>query len=167
MLTNREVLRLKVAKKNYYALPESLELLSRPLARNKLMILSPFDNLLIQRKRMQALFNFNYQLECYLPEAKRRYGYFSLPVLWEGQLVARMNCKIEREEARLHIHHLALDPGVKKREAFALALRQELTAFLGFNECSHIRLHRVSPSHFQPLLRAQIDGWGENQRSNC
>ena len=55
---------------------DAFELLNQPLSRTKLKILSPFDNLLIQRKRMQSLFNFDYLLECYVPEAKRQFGYF-------------------------------------------------------------------------------------------
>jgi uncharacterized protein YcaQ len=66
-----EVLVVRLGKIPYYTLPASLERLNKPLARRKLTILSPFDNLLIQRKRMQALFGFDYLLECYLPEAKR------------------------------------------------------------------------------------------------
>ena len=82
----------------YFALPESLELLRKPLSRSKLKILSPFDNLLIQRKRMKTLFSFDYQIECYVPEGKRQYGYFSLPILWDGKLVARMDCKADRKK---------------------------------------------------------------------
>jgi uncharacterized protein YcaQ len=70
------------------ALPESLVLLNKPLARSKLKILSPFDNLLIQRQRMRNLFGFDYQIECYVPAAKRKHGYFSLPILWGGRLVS-------------------------------------------------------------------------------
>ncbi len=49
--------------------------------RNLMGILSPFDNAVIQRDRLKALFDFDYQIECYVPSTKRKYGYFSLP-LW-------------------------------------------------------------------------------------
>ncbi len=157
MVSNRELLRIRSGGNSYYALPDSLDLLSKPLARNKLKILSPFDNLLIQRKRIQTLFGFDYLLECYLPEAKRRYGYFSLPVLWDGQLVARMDCKTERSKSLLHIHHLALEPGLVINNAFALALSKELGSFLQFNNCSKLRLHRTTSAGFKPVLQSVID----------
>jgi len=146
MVLAGELLELRVGPVCYYALPASLELLSKPLARSKLKILSPFDNLLIQRKRMAAIFGFNYLIECYLPAAKRRYGYFSLPILWDGKLVARMDCKADRRESMLHIHHLALEPKLLKTEAFFLALRKELQSFMQFNHCKELRLHRSSPA---------------------
>jgi uncharacterized protein YcaQ len=122
-----------------------------------LKILSPFDNLVIQRKRMKALFGFDYLIECYVPEAKRRYGYFSLPILWDGKLVARMDCKTERKESLLHIHNLALEPPALKTEAFFLALRKELESFLKFNHCHNIRLHRTSPANVKPALQTVIN----------
>jgi len=103
MCTNNELIKLAVGSQTYFALPDSLNLLSKSLAKSRLKILSPFDNLLIQRKRMQNIFDFNYQIECYTTAAKRKYGYFSLPILWDGQLVARMDCKAERSIAKLHI----------------------------------------------------------------
>ncbi len=153
MVSNRELLQLGVDGALYYALPASLELLGKPLSRNKLKILSPFDNLVIQRKRMKALFEFDYLIECYVPEAKRRYGYFSLPILWDGKLVARMDCKTERKESLLHIHNLALEPSALKTEAFFFALRKELEAFLRFNHCHHLRLHGSSPAKLKPELQ--------------
>ena len=156
MISNKEVLQVNIGNNIYYALPASLELLKKPLARSKLKILSPFDNLLIQRMRIQALFNFDYQIECYLPEEKRRYGYFSLPVLWDGKLVARMDCKAERKKSMLHIHHLALEPGLVKTDRFVLALSKELASFLQFNNCGNLRLHRTTPANFKPVLQAAI-----------
>lgn len=153
MVSDGEVLQLSVGDQSYFALPNSLELLGKPLARSKLKILSPFDNLLIQRKRMQVLFGFDYQIECYVPEAKRQYGYFSLPILWDGRLVARMDCKANRKTCCLHINHLVLEPWLKKIDAFASALQKELTSFMAFNSCSHFKLHRTSPSH----LKAELD----------
>jgi uncharacterized protein YcaQ len=157
MVSNGELLQISAGGNSYYALPATLELLSKSLARRKLKILSPFDNLLIQRKRMQALFGFDYLVECYVPETKRQYGYFSLPVLWDGKLVARMDCKTERKKSLMHIHHLALEPGLVKTDAFALALCKELAAFLQFNNCSNLRLHRITPANFKPVLQTVIN----------
>jgi uncharacterized protein len=97
MHSSGELVQINVHNHHYYALPDSIELLNNSLFSSRLKILSPFDNLLIQRKRMQILFDFEYQIECYVPEAKRKYGYFSLPILWAGKLVARMDCKAERK----------------------------------------------------------------------
>ncbi|MBN48793.1 MAG: hypothetical protein CMN85_04575 [Spongiibacteraceae bacterium] len=144
MVAGGELLQVSVGSSDYYALPESMQLLGKPLPRSKLKILSPFDNLLIQRKRMRALFDFDYQIECYVPAAKRRYGYFSLPVLWGGRLAARMDCTAERKTGVLHIHHLALEHWVEKKDAFFSALEKELKAFLQFNDCSQFELHRTS-----------------------
>jgi len=156
MVLSGEVLRVSAGDKNYYALPASLELLNKPLARSKLKILSPFDNLVIQRGRIQTLFGFNYLLECYVPAPKRIYGYFSLPILWDGKLVARMDCKTERKKSLLHIHHLALEPNFRKTDAFCLALYKELTAFLKFNNCSNLQLHKTTPEKIKPILQNVI-----------
>ncbi len=156
MHLNNELIKLTVGELTYYALPNSMELLNNPLSRSKLKILSPFDNLLIQRKRIQNLFNFNYQIECYVPSAKRKYGYFSLPILWDGKLVARMDCKAERDKSVLHINHLALEPHLKKEDAFATALSNELKSFMKFNNCSSINLHKTSPEKFKLILQPII-----------
>ena len=148
-----EILRVRVGGENFFALPASLELLGKRHARGKAKILSPFDNLVIQRKRLQVLFDFDYLIECYVPAAKRRYGYFSLPILWDGRLVARMDCKVERKQSVLHIRHLALEPWLRKTEAFLAALEGELTAFLRFNRCDRLLVHRTSPSHLRDALR--------------
>ena len=156
MESTGDVLQIRAGGNRYYALPASLELLNRPLARSKLKILSPFDNMLIQRKRMQALFDFEYQLECYVPEAKRQYGYFSLPILWNGRLVGRMDCKTLQKNSLLHIHHIALEPGLDDTDAFVTALCKELAAFLRFNNCSELHLHKTTPGHLKPVLQTAI-----------
>jgi len=153
MLLNRELLKISTGGISYYALPASMELLSKSLARSKLKILSPFDNLVIQRKRVQALFGFDYLIECYVPEAKRQYGYFSLPILWDGRLVARMDCKAERKQSQFHIYHLALEPGLVKTDAFFHALTKELASFMQFNNCNYLQLHKTSPAKFKPALQ--------------
>jgi len=96
-------------------------------------------------------------MECYVPKAKRQYGYFILPVLWDGKPVARMDCKTERKKSLLHIHHLALEPWLVKPEAFTLALCKDLASFLQFNNCSNLRLHRTTPANFKPELQTVIN----------
>ena len=127
----------------YLALPGSLKKLLQPLSRKQARILSPFDNLVIQRKRMLDLFDFDYQIECYVPEPKRKFGYFALPILWDGRLVARMDCKADRKSSTMHVLKLLTEPGLKKVEALAHALSDELQKFTSFNGCKHIELHEV------------------------
>jgi len=154
LLSKGEVIQIHVSGNNYYVLPDSLDLLNKPLARSQLKILSPFDNLLIQRKRTLELFGFDYFLECYVPASKRKFGYFALPVLWDGKLVARMDCKADGKKSHMHIHHLALESGHAKTEAFALALSKELISFLQFNNCTSLTIHRTSPSSFKHKLKS-------------
>lgn len=59
-------------------------------------LLSPFDPVVWDRRRALELFNFDYRLECYTPKEKRRYGYFTLPVLHRGELVGRIDAKAHR-----------------------------------------------------------------------
>lgn len=156
MVLAGELRQIRVCGEPYHTLPTSLKLLNKPLARSRLKILSPFDNLVIQRQRMQALFGFDYQIECYVPAAKRRYGYFTLPILWDGRLAARMDCKADRRESRLHIHLLALEPWLKKIDAFLQSLRKELRSFMQFNGCNVLCVHRVSPARVKASLQAAM-----------
>lgn len=66
-------------------------------------ILSPFDPLVIQRKRLQAFFDYEHRFEAYLPKEKRQYGYFALPVLIGDEMVAAIDLKTDRENSRLLI----------------------------------------------------------------
>ncbi|WP_028110002.1 winged helix-turn-helix domain-containing protein [Ferrimonas futtsuensis] len=127
----------------YFTTDLALALLERRLSRKEAKILSPFDNLLIQRKRVSALFGFDYQLECYLPKAKRQYGYFCLPVLWDGRLVARADCKAHRQQRHLEVMSLHMEQGLRRRDAFMQALEQELSDFAEFNHCDSVSIGQV------------------------
>ena len=82
--------------------------LERPLPRlnNRMLILSPFDNSVIQRERLKALFQYDYRIECYVPAAKRQYGYFCLPLLFRDEFIGRMDCKAHRKTSHLEIKSL-------------------------------------------------------------
>lgn len=140
---------LMVGNEVYYALTTSLELLNRPLMRSKCKIISPFDNLIIQRKRISHLFGFDYVLECYVPEAKRKFGYFVLPILWNGKFVARMDCKADRKTSVLHVHQMFLEPNIVKTDRFLAAFIKELDAFMHFNACTRINIHKSTPDNLK------------------
>jgi len=75
--------------------------------------LSPFDPLVWDRERCKAMFDFDYRIECYTPEAKRRYGYFTLPILRHGLLIGRLDAKAHRKEGLFEVRALHLEPSVK------------------------------------------------------
>ncbi|MFW6764130.1 winged helix-turn-helix domain-containing protein [Acinetobacter pittii] len=100
-----------------------------------LKILSPFDNSLIHRDRLASLFEFDYRIECYVPAAKRVYGYFCLPILYQDELVGRVDCKAHRSIKELEVISLHLEKTVKNKELFFFELEQELKRFAAFNQC--------------------------------
>ncbi|MFL2523082.1 MAG: winged helix-turn-helix domain-containing protein [Candidatus Azotimanducaceae bacterium] len=121
----------------YYIEPQHLE---QPMPRldNRLKILSPFDNAVIQRKRLIDLFAFDYQLECYVPAPKRRYGYLALPLLYKDNFVGRMDCKAHRADKVLEIKGLFFESGHDTPEVHA-ALDKALPDFAGFQGCDSVR----------------------------
>ncbi|MFA0442819.1 hypothetical protein BCU70_21790 [Vibrio sp. 10N.286.49.C2] len=144
MLEDRRLVSVNIKGDQYVMFPEALERLKNPLSRSKAAILSPFDNALIQRKRTKALFDFDYLLECYVPEAKRQFGYFCLPVLWNGELVARMDCKANRTTMTLEVRHLFVEAKLRKMDKFMSALEAELQQFATFNGCESFKILRVT-----------------------
>ena len=161
MFEDKQVVKVDIQGSEYYVLPDAFELLNQPLSRTKLKILSPFDNLLIQRKRIQSLFNFNYLLECYVPEAKRQFGYFSLPILWQSGLVARMDCKVDRKSRILHIRNLVVEDRVKSHESLIHALCNELKHFMVFNQCDEMIVSTTTPTNFGQGL---MEHWHSGRR---
>jgi uncharacterized protein YcaQ len=100
----------------------------RPVRRTTL--LSPFDRLIHDRDRIQALYDFYYRLEIYVPKAERQYGYFVLPVLHRDRLVGRIDPEVDRERGVLKLHavHWERDPVEIERPVRSLA------RFLGVEE---------------------------------
>jgi uncharacterized protein YcaQ len=103
----------------------------------QIRILSPFDNLLIHRERLSKLFNYEYRLECYVPVAKRKFGYFCLPILFNNEFVARMDCKAHRKEKRFEIIQFHLETEQINKTQFKEALAEELERFIAFHHCDN------------------------------
>jgi uncharacterized protein YcaQ len=75
--------------------------------------LSPFDRLIHDRDRAEALFGFFYRLEMYVPKAKRQYGYYVLPILREDRLIGRIDPAFDRKAGVLRINAVHWEPGAK------------------------------------------------------
>ncbi|KQQ76410.1 winged helix-turn-helix domain-containing protein [Acinetobacter sp. Leaf130] len=103
-----------------------------------LKILSPFDNSLIHRDRLTSLFEFDYRIECYVPAAKRVFGYFCLPILYQDELVGRIECKAHRTVKELEVISIHLEKTIKDKELFFFELEQEIKRFAEFNQCTII-----------------------------
>jgi uncharacterized protein YcaQ len=95
--------------------------------KNVVSFVSPFDNLTWGKPRMRKLFDFHTALETYIPKATRKFGYYALNMLYNNQLVGRLDPKMHRDKATLEIKTLELKEGFKPtrefKEQFPLALR--------------------------------------------
>ena len=98
------------------------------IPRSKTTLLSPFDPLVWDRARAQELFNFTYQIECYTPAPKRKYGYFTLPILYNNALIGRLDPKAHRKEGIFEVKALHLEPGVIVDDEMVAALKSTLQA---------------------------------------
>ena len=115
-------------------------------------LLSPFDPLVWDRKRARELFNFEYSIECYLPEAKRRYGYFSLPILHKDALVGRLDAKAFRKEGRFEVRNLVLEPGLEPTPALVADLRTAIQSCAAWHGTPQVQVLRTDPPELGRML---------------
>ena len=134
----------------------------RPLPRlkSRMLILSPFDNSVIQRERLKALFQYNYQIECYVPAAKRQYGYFCLPLLYRDEFIGRVDCKAHRKIRHLEIKSLHLEPHSFDEDLVIAAFVEAITPFSQFQQCDSVSLTKVYPKHLTQRLRSALKPLG-------
>jgi uncharacterized protein YcaQ len=151
---------------DYYLLAETAERMGNGSRRKpRVRILSPFDNLIIQRRRMQALFGFDYSLECFLPAARRKYGYFVLPVLYGDRLVGRVDPKADRKSGKMILQSVYLEDGFTPTGDFLGAFAQTLVEFAAFNRCGEISVGRTRPAKFKAAIHSALKARKNHNRS--
>ncbi|MFT5578128.1 MAG: hypothetical protein ACI9WS_000880 [Paraglaciecola psychrophila] len=107
---------------------------------DRLRVLSPFDPLLRDRKRLLRLFGFDYRIEVFVPEAKRQYGYYVFPLLEADRLIGRIDMKADRDNKALKVKALWLEPGIrltkKRRQRLAAELNRQ-AKFVGLSKVDY------------------------------
>ncbi len=143
-------------RREYFILAEDLRELQRNdrLARREgraaapegpIRFLPPLDNLLWRRERVADLFGFDYTWEVYVPAAKRRYGYYAMPILAGDRLIGRMDPRLDRAHGRLIVRLLHLEPQVRPTRQLRRNLRRALEAFAHFHQAVEIDVERADP----------------------
>jgi uncharacterized protein YcaQ len=117
------------------------------------VLLSPFDNLIIDRKRTASLFGFEMSFEIYVPKAQRRFGYYVLPILHGDRLIGRIDPRMDREQEKLFINAVYAEhtaPKSRETSSAIVGSIQELGDFLGARE---IVLSNKVPEQWRNDLR--------------
>jgi len=103
-----------------------------------LRLLSPFDSMVFNRRRLEQFFGFEYRIEIYVPEAKRRYGYYVFPMLLGDEFVGRVDLKADRARGVLHAKSVHYEPGWES--SAELPLRAELERMARWLKLENIQI---------------------------
>ena len=101
-------------------------------------LLSPFDSLVWCRPRNERLFDFHYRIEIYTPKEKRKFGYYVLPFMMNGQMVGRVDLKADRANSKLLVQSVHTEKGVK-HSSINDALNAELGLLAYWLDLEHIK----------------------------
>ncbi len=122
-------------------------------------LLSPFDPVVWDRARASELFGFEYRIEVYTPAAKRRYGYYSLPILHRAALVGRLDAKAHRKQGTFEVKALHLEPGTEVNEKLITALAGALRDCAAWHGTPEVLVSKSDPSSLVGSIRAAVKDW--------
>lgn len=153
-----ELLRLEVKGWSTpgYALPTLWETLPSRLSPTHTTLLSPFDPVVWDRARALELFHFDYRIECYTPEPKRKYGYYVLPILDRGALVGRLDAKAHRADGRFEVKALYLEPGVEVSTALVERVAGAIAACARWHQTPEVVLRKAAPAKLGAAMKSAL-----------
>lgn len=123
-----------------------------PAWQPRITLLSPFDNLICDRERTELMWDFYFRIEIYVPQAKRQYGYYVLPILHGDRLIGRIDPKMDRKTGTLHINAIYAEADAPQDAATTQGIAAaiaDLTRFLGAKE---IVYGEVIPPAWQSIV---------------
>lgn len=141
LIEEKKIITIKVSEienEKYYSSKKILSAHKSVVPNNDVHILSPFDNLVIQRKRLQVIFGFDYLIECYVPAPKRKYGYFCLPVLYGNRFAGRIDTKADRRTGNFIIIKEFWESGFTPCDNFEEKYNLKLQELAEFSGCGEI-----------------------------
>jgi uncharacterized protein YcaQ len=151
---------LEGSKDPAYVHPDNGRLLAAAatgrIAPSLVTLLSPFDPLVWHRERASALFGFDYRIECYTPAHKRRYGYFTLPILRRGRIVGRLDPKAHRADGVFEVKSLHLEPGVPADAELAADLAGALARIARWHATPRVVVRASDPPAFARRLASAL-----------
>ena len=104
----------------------------------RLEFIAPLDPMMWDKNMIAALWDFQYSWEIYTPAAKRKYGYYTLPVLWGEKFIGRIEAVADRKRRTLIVKNIWLEPGVRQTQKLHSAMSRSVKRLAGFNGCSRI-----------------------------
>ncbi len=125
--------------RRHFARPDILEqAAAAPEPPARLRILSPFDPALRDRKRTERLFGFHYRIEVFTPEAQRKYGYYTFPVLEGPRLIGRIDARADRASETLAVRGFWPEASVTLGKGRIAAMESELNRLARFAGCTRV-----------------------------
>ena len=140
-----------------YVHRDNLALLEQPPTPTLTTLLSPFDSLVWDRQRNLDFWGFDYKIECYTPAPQRRYGYFTLPILWRDRLVGRVDAKAERKAGVFRVMALHLEPGAPLGEQLYADIARTLRECAAWHRTPQVLLERSDPPEAAAPIRALLE----------
>ncbi len=104
----------------------------------RMSFLAPLDPLMWDKALIQSLWDFTYAWEIYTPAVKRKYGYYTLPILYGDRFVGRIEAVPDRKNGILNVKGLWWEPGVRRTKKLTDALNKTLKTFARFNDCRDV-----------------------------
>ena len=139
-----------------YALSNDVGLIRRlrnsPLSTSTTTLLSPFDNLIWYRERMERLFGVRFRIEMYVPKAQRTYGYYSMPVLHNKCIIGKIDPKADRKSKTLEIRGVHIEKGTTLDERLGARLFEALKDLSQFCGCTTVRVDDSVTRDIRDLL---------------
>ena len=108
-------------------------------AKPRMELIAPLDPLFWDKQLIAALWNFQYSWEIYTPAEKRKYGYYTLPLLWGERFIGRIETAVERKAGTLYVKNIWYEPGVRQTKKLQSTLKKTIRRFAGFNECASVK----------------------------
>src|SRR5215211_3502230 len=137
------------------------KILSGGLQPSVTTLLSPFDPVVWDRARALELFGFDYKIEVYTPAARRRYGYYSLPILHDGTLVGRLDAKAHRKQNVFEVKAIHLEPDTPVNDGLVAGIAGTLRDCATWHGTPEILVRCSDPLELADMLRTSFeDGTG-------